>query len=352
MFGFETRRANRFITSVCAILSGLCKIIFVMVDIPINKSGIRSVNIYTDLEAIANLIEICFGDNLDPDGRDYIRQIRRAAHNPSYIRWIAGSGEHVSYPLFGYVWIEDEKLVGNLTLIPFRVQHKWYYLIANVATHPDYRRRGIARKLTERALQHAQDHGASAAWLQVRDDNKTAYQLYQSLHMEERARRSTWLSKTNTAILYQSLLNGLMVGKRRTHDWQVHREWLAATYPPTVAWNLNFHLEYFSPNPWYSFIRTLHNRSYRLWSSYAQKQSTGLAALESTHYYADTLWVACNPEWEKLSIRALLCHIRYETKDRRPLLVNYPAYRASESFRDSGFELQSTLIWMEKRFKD
>jgi hypothetical protein len=38
-------------------------------------------------------------------------------------------------------------------------------------------------------------------------------------------------------------------------------------------------------------------------------------------------------------------------RDRRPLLVNYPAYRAAQAFQESGFELQNTLIWMEKRFK-
>jgi ribosomal protein S18 acetylase RimI-like enzyme len=336
---------------VCAFLTGLCKIAFVNADSLDKKSGLRPVNIYTDLDAIANLIEICFGNNLDPDGREYVRQIRRAAQNPSYISWIAGSGERVSYPLFGYVWVEEEKVAGNLTLIPFRVRREWYYFIANVATHPDYRRRGIARKLTECALQHAQNHGASAAWLQVRDDNEAAYQLYLSFNMVERARRSSWQSKANQLVFPEPLPEGLTIGKRRPCDWQLQQEWLQATYPPEVAWNLNFRLEHFGPNWWHSLIRFLHDRQYRMWAIYAQDCPIGLAALESTHHHADTLWVACDPKWENLVIQTLLYRIRYDTQDRRPLLVNYPAYRAAQAFQESGFELQNTLIWMEKRFK-
>lgn len=320
-------------------------------DVSSKSTGLRPVNIYTDLESIANLIEICFGEHLDPDGREYVRQIRRAARNPSHINWIAGAGERVSYPLFGYVWVENDKVVGNLTLIPFRVRREWYYLIANVATHPDYRRRGIARRLTERALQHAQDHGASAAWLQVRDDNQAAYQLYLSLEMVERARRSSWQSKANQLVFPEPLPNGLVIGKRRPGDWQIHRKWLDTTYPPEVAWNLNFQVGLLGPGLWHSLNRFLHDRQYRLWAIYVKDQPIGLAALEPTHHHADTLWVACDPRWENLVIQTLLYRIRFDTGDKRPLLVNYPAYRAIEAFRESGFELQNTLIWMEKRFK-
>jgi N-acetylglutamate synthase-like GNAT family acetyltransferase len=119
-------------------------------------------------------------------------------------------------PCLVMFWVEEEKVAGNLTLIPFRVRREWYYFIANVATHPDYRRRGIARKLTECALQHAQNHGASAAWLQVRDDNEAAYQLYLSFNMVERARRSSWQSKANQLVFPEPLPEGLTIGKTQT----------------------------------------------------------------------------------------------------------------------------------------
>ena len=63
------------------------------------------------------------------------------------------------------------RIVGNLSLIPFVRRGHVVYLIANVAVHPDYRRRGIARQLTQTALDYLRQRGVSSAWLQVRDDN-------------------------------------------------------------------------------------------------------------------------------------------------------------------------------------
>jgi hypothetical protein len=55
------------------------------------------------------------------------------------------------------------------------------WIIANVVTHPDYRRRGIARGLMEAAIQAARDCGARQIQLQVRADNAGAQRLYERL---------------------------------------------------------------------------------------------------------------------------------------------------------------------------
>jgi hypothetical protein len=34
---------------------------------------------YKDLHEVANLIEICFADQMDADGEEYLRQLRRVA---------------------------------------------------------------------------------------------------------------------------------------------------------------------------------------------------------------------------------------------------------------------------------
>ena len=60
-------------------------------------------------------------------------------------------------------------------------------LIANVATHPDHRRKGIARTLTEQVMQHARQRGVDALWLHVRADNPGAVQMYSDLGFVERA---------------------------------------------------------------------------------------------------------------------------------------------------------------------
>ena len=53
--------------------------------------------------------------------------------------------------------------------------------ITNVAVHPDYRRRGIARKLVSSLIEAAHTEGARSYTLEVRASNDSAISLYQSL---------------------------------------------------------------------------------------------------------------------------------------------------------------------------
>src|ERR671919_3167426 len=102
-----------------------------------------------------------------------------------FLHWASRMTETTSLPLTGYVWEQDGRIIGNASLIPFRDHGKRVYLIANVATHPDYRRRGIGRALTERTMKQAHDKNAAAVWLHVRDDNPGAIHLYAGLGFQE-----------------------------------------------------------------------------------------------------------------------------------------------------------------------
>ena len=92
----------------------------------------------------------------------------------------------------GFVWQENGEIVGNISLIPFTTLSRKIVLIANVAVHPDFRRKGIARSLTVAALEQAQSNHIRSIWLQVRDTNESALNLYKSLGFVEKARRTTW----------------------------------------------------------------------------------------------------------------------------------------------------------------
>jgi GNAT superfamily N-acetyltransferase len=129
---------------------------------------LRPFDVRRDLAAVADLVEQCFADTLDPDGERYLEQMRAASRNPGFIHFAAAASEWSSVPLTGYVWEEDGKVVGNISLIPFALRNQRNYLIANVATHPAYRRRGIAHSLTSQAIEHARRRGAPSAWLHVR----------------------------------------------------------------------------------------------------------------------------------------------------------------------------------------
>lgn len=312
-------------------------------------SNLRPVNVHADLDQIADLIEICFGDQMDPDGREYIRHLRRAARDSGYLRWIRGAHERVSLPLHGYVWVEGRRIIGNLTLIPFMVGWSWYYLIANVAVHPDFRRRGIGRALTVRALEHIREHGASNAWLQVRDDNPSAIELYRSLGMVEMARRTTWQSISTPP---QAVMNTeILVRYRAAHDWPQQKEWLLRTYPPEVAWNLPIEPAAYNPSFARQVWNFLNNQEYRHWSAEdRQGRLQGVITWQPSRHYADNIWLALRDDAAPMAITALLGHVRNNFFGRRPLLLNLPAGLDEIPFWEAGFEQHNTLIWMEMPF--
>lgn len=311
-------------------------------------SQLRPVDTRCDLYSIADLIELCFGDQMDPDGHEYVRQIRRAADDARYLRWLAGPGEQVTYPLNGYVWVEKNQVIGNLTLIPSRYKNRWYYLIANVAVHPEFRRRGIARKLTEKALQHAKDHRAYSAWLHVREENFAARELYRSLGMAERASRSTWQSNRDLPITQPA--ENLAIFHRSKADWNRQNQWLHALYPPEVIWNMPFVQSHFDPGIWASLVRMFNGDQIRHWSAYHNNELVGVVSWEPSRLFADTLWLATPPDWQSQAIHSLLAYLREIFPGGRPMQVNFPAGQAEQAFRLAGFEHLNTLIWMEKEF--
>jgi predicted N-acetyltransferase YhbS len=321
----------------------------VRTEIPVNAAHIRPLDARKDLLPVADLIEACFTGTLDPDGREYLRHIRKAATDPSALRWIPGAAERVSTPLHGYVWEEDRRVIGNISLIPLYRAGRWAYLIANVAVHPDFRRKGIARDLTLRGLDHIRLHGASSAWLQVRDDNPAAYQLYLETGFIERSRRTTWVSERAPAESPQCA-NMTVTSHRRPSDWALQKQWLHEIYPQEVTWNLAFDVRHFDPGWWTSLARWLNGDEQRHWVARpsAGGQPLGLASWEPSRSYADHVWMAIPEPNESNVLRALLPAIQQGLANRRRTTsINYPAGRASDAFREAGFRILHTLVWME-----
>lgn len=74
--------------------------------------------------------------------------------------------------------------------------------INNLATHPRWRRRGIAEGLVSAALEHGRAHGARRATLEVRASNAAAQALYRRYDFEPvGVRRRYYSQPTEDAIL-------------------------------------------------------------------------------------------------------------------------------------------------------
>jgi len=309
-----------------------------------SSPNIRPFDAYRDLRSVADLIEICFADTLDPDGEGYIQRMRAAASSPNMLRWAATSTEWNRHMMTGFVWDDGSRLVGNLSIIPYTVQGKRRFLIANVAVHPDYRRRGIARQLTNHAVAYARQRGVPEVWLHVREENEPAVTLYRELAFAERARRTTWHSLSDYP--RAPLPPELIFGKRRSADWGQQQRWLQQNYPPEVTWNLPFQLNAMRPGLFGTFSRVFNNIYLQQWSVQQRGQLQGTVAWQASATFANILWLAAAPDTNDEAVQGLLVHARRQVPTRRPLALDYPAGQSSTAIQTAGFKAYQTLIWM------
>ena len=79
--------------------------------------------------------------------------------------------------------------------------------IATLAVHPDLRRRGLGRMILSCALEEATLEGAKLAYLEVRESNKAAQDLYRSFGFEVTGRRSRYYMTEDAVLMTREGLN-------------------------------------------------------------------------------------------------------------------------------------------------
>lgn len=306
---------------------------------------LRPLSVLRDLPAVADLIELCFSNTMDNDGRRYVQDMRRAGNDNAFIKWANRAVESTSLPLTGYVWEENGKIVGNVSLVPHRRQNARVYLIANVATHPDYRRKGIARALTHRAIEHAREKNVDSVWLHVRDDNPAALRLYTGLGFIERARRTSWQAYTDAgAAILQA---GIHVAERDAGSWETQRAWLARLYPEFLAWHRNWNFNALKPgflNWLYLFLMDTDTRQ---WAAYkAGEFQAALACLPDG--YGSALFAAVGEQSDPVALAAVLIQARRDLFHLYSRIsLDFPSGRFDAAIRDAGFAASRTLVWMQ-----
>ncbi len=90
--------------------------------------------------------------------------------NPTSRCWVAEVDERVVGMVVGWLFVDEIH-------------------IATIATHPDFRRQGIGRKLLSHTLIHAMQEGARSSFLEVRESNLAAQEMYRKFGFEEAGRR-------------------------------------------------------------------------------------------------------------------------------------------------------------------
>lgn len=94
---------------------------------------------------------------------------------------------------FYWVWEVEGKVAGYLG--------SWFVLdeaqITNVATHPDFRKRGGAKRLIKALLWEMRERKIVSATLEVRPTNKKAQNLYKEFGFTEVGRRIGYYQEDN-----------------------------------------------------------------------------------------------------------------------------------------------------------
>ena len=100
-------------------------------------------------------------------------------------------------------WVADfdGKIVGMVVV--------WLIIdeahVATLATHPDFRRRGIGTKLLSHALRHMIDEGARSSFLEVRESNSSAQDMYRKFGYEASGRRPRYYKDNNEDAILMNL---------------------------------------------------------------------------------------------------------------------------------------------------
>lgn len=305
-------------------------------------SGPRPVDPRHDMADIARLIEVSFGDRLDAAGRTVVREMR-AFGRAGWLGWLVGRFflPPAAYPL-GYVWEEGGELIGNASVMPLE-DGSGRWVMANVAVHPTYRRRGIARNLVQASLALAERRGAREVVLQVDHDNRAALTLYERLHFETLCARTTWLRRAESP---EPPVGSDQVTERREDEWT--QQWALAQklFPEGLVWPHPLTKKWFAPSNMPSLFRSVSEEHGVIRGGHGELVASGTARF-SRETSALRLALLVPPHRRgELEAPLLAWLIRRSSVTGLSLSLSYPAGAADEALERLGFRSRRTLTWM------
>ena len=108
--------------------------------------------------------------------------------NPASRCWVAESGGALAGVVVAWLLVDEVH-------------------IATIATHPDFRRQGIAQALLAHVLKLGAEEGAISSFLEVRESNSAAQELYRKFGYEETGRRLRYYKDNGENAILMTLEN-------------------------------------------------------------------------------------------------------------------------------------------------
>jgi len=140
---------------------------------------VREWDFKEDVERVSSLLELVFENELQSKGLSTQAVFDEFRALQPFLKFLGIFSSNFKHSLDGFV-VENQKgeIIASVN-VGFALSH---WEIAMVATHPDYRRKGLARMLVNKAIEHAKNLGAKMCVLEVLNINEPAYNLYKSLN--------------------------------------------------------------------------------------------------------------------------------------------------------------------------
>jgi len=171
--------------------------------------------------------------NIDSDElegiKDTLKTLKRIWPLYRMIHWMTPA---LRDALHGYIWEEDGKAVGLVTVSRRGSGDSW--LVGNVAVLPDYRRRGIAQKLVESGIDTIREKGGDLVVLDVIAGNLPAYKLYEKLGFEHFTSILELNLKSKEVPPIPSLPEGILYERIPLKEWEIPMELAKRVVPGHV----------------------------------------------------------------------------------------------------------------------
>jgi ribosomal protein S18 acetylase RimI-like enzyme len=328
-----------------------------MIAIPVLASkarpGARPTNILYDARQILELMDVAFGPNLDREGRHILNQNLAAVYQHGLALRLNQATTGV---LPGYVWEEEGQIVGNVSLM--RSQADGRYLIANVAVHPDYRRRGIARVMMQEVLRYLQQKQAKTAVLQVETKNEGAIRLYSELGFVVCGETTHWeLAMTRLKEISPGDQPAPTIRPLRRHEWRAAFRLDQLVASPNLNWPDPLPPDIYRGGLWRWLNDFFNGRERETWIIADQHDNLiGLAAIFSEWSRPHDLTIRVRPDWQGRLERPLLAKLLRRLRYVRSQEVRLDHPTADQIMNDllptANFRARRTLTMMQKNMAE
>lgn len=317
--------------------------------------GLRPVNLRTDLASLADLIELAFIDSMDQSGRAAVREMRTLSRMGAGLNLLSGMNDLTQGISLGFVWQADDKIVGNVSVYPANWPSELgsAWIIANVATHPAYRGRGIGRRLIDASLDMIQQRGGTTAILQVDADNAVAQRLYQQAGFVVERAWTHW-RRSSTGRVPDTVSGTSYITRRRRGDWRAEyalAERLRPAAQGGLGWLRPLHRGLFSKSLWAQIIDWASLRTVERLAVYDPDSQRLPAVMWIENGFASSsvqLTLMVEPESAGLHDDALLNLAVRRYGLRQPLSIEHPADEmiTGSVLQQYQFRPQRTLVHM------